>query len=286
MKKPVLCAIVIAIAVIACDDKEAKDKQAPATAVPDTSATDTTAASVANTPEADCDTDETVKINYEPSGRIQGIYSANWGYREMERSEIPDTSNLVGLFRENDAYYLKPEKIVFNDNDGKEDNCGGGPVLALMSEAKFLFLNFTDYNKDKIQAISFGKVKVEGGEIEGWKLLLLNEKFTFDFGNVQYEFEALGEVDKERDDWIRNFSLVYSIKGSANKQMIVNIPQAEGVEFRLLFIGDLDGDGKPDIILDAPKNYEHTDIMLFLSSTAKEGEYLRREAHKEAWFDC
>ena len=36
MKKPVLCAIIIAIAVVACDDKEAKDKPAPVTAVPET----------------------------------------------------------------------------------------------------------------------------------------------------------------------------------------------------------------------------------------------------------
>jgi hypothetical protein len=54
----------------------------------------------------------------------------------------------------------------------------------------------------------------------------------------------------------------------------------------LLFIGDLDGDGKPDIILDAPSDYENKKIFLFLSSTAKDGKYLRCEAWKFDDLSC
>jgi hypothetical protein len=66
----------------------------------------------------------------------------------------------------------------------------------------------------------------------------------------------------------------------------VNIPKIEGTSVELLFIGDLDGDGKPDIILNAPSNYENRIIMVFLSSTAKEGDFLKCETQKSDWFDC
>jgi len=68
--------------------------------------------------------------------------------------------------------------------------------------------------------------------------------------------------------------------------VIVNIPHIRYTYVRLLFIGDLDGDGEPDIILDAPGDYEELNIMVFLSSTAKKGEYLRLEALLNAQFDC
>ncbi|MDR1811323.1 MAG: FG-GAP repeat protein, partial [Candidatus Fibromonas sp.] len=233
------------------------------------------------TPETHDDIDESVKINREPigTGRIQAVYESNLGYRKMKRNEIPDTSDVIGLFQENDAYYLKPEKIAFEEGFSE---CAEVATLSLVSEAKFLFLNFANYNKDKIQAIP---IHLDGTSVQG-KDMEPGEKFTFDYSNVQYEFEAFGERDKDNMGNITNHSLVYSIKGAANKQTIANIPLARGTIITLLFIGDLDGDGKPDIILNAPSDYEDVDIMVFLSSTAKDGEYLRLEARKADSFDC
>ena len=216
-----------------------------------------------------------VNVAYEYTGRIKAVYKSNWGYREMKRTDIPKNGILTGLFYENDAYYLKREKIVLKD---EEDNgCGGGPTVALLSKAEFLFLNFTGYNKNKIPAVHLAK--------DG-KAAPPNKKITFDFGNRQYELTAFGETEKGDDSYVTNYSLVYSIKGAAGKQVIVNIPHIRYTYVRLLFIGDLDGDGEPDIILDAPGDYEELNIMVFLSSTAKKGEYLRLEALLNAQFDC
>lgn len=212
-----------------------------------------------------------VNIIYEPSGRIQAIYEPNLGYRELNRIEIPNINNFIGLFYKDGLYYLKPEKISFADSYSE---CTGDSTLSLVSEARFLFLNFIDYNKNQIQSI-----------LSEGKEMLPNEKFTFDFGNKQYELEAFGEKGINEYNVIK-YSLVYSIKGMTGKQTIVNIPKIEETSVQLLFIGDLDGDGNPDIILNAPSNYENRIIMVFLSSTAKRGDYLRCEAQKSDWFDC
>ena len=41
-----------------------------------------------------------------------------------------------------------------------------------------------------------------------------------------------------------------------------------GAYFRLLFAGDLDGDGKLDLVLSLPLHYENLRVVLFLSSCA------------------
>ncbi len=219
--------------------------------------------------------------NYDPSGRIEGVFESNLGYREMKRSEIPDSAGLTGLFYENGKYYLRQAQISFSEGMSE---CTGDETLSLVSDAEFLFVNFKNYNKSEIQPVHLEK-----------KPLLIpknidnsyvGEKFIFDFGNKQYELEAFGEKDSIRSSDINNYSVVYSIKGTANKQTIVNIPKTEDAVTQVLFIGDLDGDGHPDIILNAPDNYENHNIMVFLSSTAKKGNLLRGEAMKFDWFDC
>jgi hypothetical protein len=220
-----------------------------------------------------------INIDCKPSERIEAVYQNAWSYSGMHRSDIRDTNNITGLFCENDGCYLKHTKISFIDS---EDDCGGDSTLALMSGAKFLFSNFTGYNKDKIQSIPVGKD--ENGN--HGQILPPNKKFIFDYGNKQYEFETFGKIKDNDESMVENYSLFFSEKGTPYKQAIVKIKNIEDQFVRVLFIGDLDGDGKPDIILDASGHYESRNILVFLSSTAKAGEYLRCEAKKGDSFAC
>jgi uncharacterized protein (TIGR02145 family) len=217
----------------------------------------------------------TMMAAYESSGRIRAVYEPI-GYRVDNYNEIPDTNRFIGLFREKNGYYLKPANVSFVK--GKDD-CTYGLNLALKSDAEFLFLNFTGYNEDKIPSVKLDRDKT----------MLPNNNFAFDFGDKRYELKAFGErckTDEDYEDCVKNYSLVFSEKGTDGKQTIVRIPRTEHSAPQLLFIGDLDGDGKPDIILNAQSHYENRYIMVFLSSTAKKGEILRLEAKKFNWFDC
>jgi hypothetical protein len=223
------------------------------------------------------DVSETSKCN--PSGRVEAIYAQPFTYREMKRKDIRNADSLTGLFCGKDGCYLKHAKISFVDGFNE---CAGVSTLTLKSNAMFLFSKFIDYNTDKIQYVSLGK----DVNCERCKIMLPNKKFTFAFGDTTYELKAFGKTTGG-DDWtVENYSLVYSIMGAENKQTIVRIPHINYTVVRLWFIGDLDGDGKPDIILDAPSDYEEEIIMLFLSSTAKDGEYLRCEDINSNQFDC
>jgi len=213
-----------------------------------------------------------INITCEPSGWVDAIYEANWSYRKIKRGDIYNTYNIIGLFCENNVCYLKPTNISFLDG---ENECSGDATLTFISEAKFLFSNSINYNKNNFQSV-----------ISEVKPMLPGEKFVFTFEDQIYELESFGERLNSDGYDVKNYLLVYSTAGAASKQTIVSIPTIEYTSVKLLFIGDLDGDGKPDIILDAPSNYENKNIILFLSSTANDDEYLRCEACTSDWFDC
>ncbi|GBU21412.1 hypothetical protein R80B4_01301 [Fibrobacteres bacterium R8-0-B4] len=215
----------------------------------------------------------------EPSGRVEAIYAQPFVYRNLKRTDIGNVSNITGLFCENDKCYLRPARISFSDG---VDECTNIPTLTLKSNALFLFLSFIDHNEDSIQSISLGKdLNDDRGET-----MPPNKKFAFELGNVMYELNAVGEKINDDEQDVENYSLLFSIKGTIGSDTLVSIKRIRYAVVKLLFIGDLDSDGKPDIILDAPLNYENNNILLFLSSTAKKGKHLKCEGQKINYFDC
>ena len=54
----------------------------------------------------------------------------------------------------------------------------------------------------------------------------------------------------------------------------------------LLFIGDLDRDGKPDFVFSANRDYEEDRVVLYLSSRAKAGKAGEKVSEIAVQFDC
>lgn len=54
----------------------------------------------------------------------------------------------------------------------------------------------------------------------------------------------------------------------------------------LLFVGDIDRDGKLDFIFGANKNYEEERVILFLSSKAENGNLVKKVSEIAIQFDC
>lgn len=72
---------------------------------------------------------------------------------------------------------------------------------------------------------------------------------------------------------IDNYKLYVSVEGG-NEQLILDIPSFNDTFVQLLFVGDLDGDGKLDFIFDTSAHYEQKQVEVYLSRGAKYLLYL------------
>ncbi len=125
-----------------------------------------------------------------------------------------------------------------------------------------------------------------------------NSQYSFDWGSEHYTLRAEGNSDKEhkqfdKDDWGRttcweenltNYKLYLSV--GQQQQLLIAIPQFNNTNVQIVFIGDLDEDGKPDFIFDTSTEYEAKTFVLFLSSKAKNSEIVRCVGEASYQFDC
>lgn len=108
--------------------------------------------------------------------------------------------------------------------------------------------------------------------------------FEFKFNGVSYTLEAKGKM---REAYEIEYNQIYlSVTGSAEKQLIWDQDRFKDSSNRILFIGDLDGDQKPDFIIDVSDDYETQRTALFLSSHAKGDELVRLVDIAGYHFDC
>lgn len=109
------------------------------------------------------------------------------------------------------------------------------------------------------------------------------EKLAFTFNNIEYTLKADGIYTDENNIYIIdgypaenfhneviNYKLYLYTKDK--RQLLISFPRSnEDTNIQILFIGDLDGDGKPDFIFNTSRDYEEKRVTLFLSSPAKGG---------------
>ncbi len=110
-----------------------------------------------------------------------------------------------------------------------------------------------------------------------------NEKMSINFNGVSYTFYATGDEQNitnpnlSRSDKVQNYRLfVTKTKNAKNKTQLLSIKKHFDDAFvQILFIGDLDGDGELDMIIDDTRKYSITNIIIYLSSKATNKEIMR-----------
>ena len=249
--------------------------------------------------------------------KVEGILEPHVNYQALSFPKIKLEDKYIGLFAKNGTFYLRETEVGFytgdddysnestsdysldaydpseedgddwdvstltfpsDDDDSFTDDewySDESTVAFIPSEGcLFLFVNFTGYNKAPFEAI-----------YERYGIDMIPNKhfyYSFDYNNIRYTLQADG---KKEDSDIKNYSLSFCKGDCQTKQVIFKHELIQDAMIKLLFIGDLDGDSEPDIILNAADNYENRRIMLFLSSLKQGKELLHLAAEKFDMFE-
>ncbi|MDR1198876.1 MAG: hypothetical protein LBK94_07705 [Prevotellaceae bacterium] len=175
-------------------------------------------------------------------------------------------------------YYLRKADIhvgVDNYNDCWQDS-----TVSVYSIPNSLFLiNGLKPRKQPVKTVFLPEENILAGK-----------KQSFDFGGKTYTFraEAIMPNGETFDYWndIKDYKLYFSEEKSSREQLLITIPQFNNTMLKILWIGDLDRDGKPDFLLDISDFYETTKVALFLSSTADRRELVKLAAEAMYSYDC
>ena len=181
----------------------------------------------------------------------------------------PDTlinKNWVELYKDGKDYYVGKARYSIQK---KEDACVGGMTPHLSGKRNtILFVNQLPVNQ--------GKVKAADVEISDTTFLAPGTTSRFAFAGKRYELVAKAQGE----DVYKNYTLLL------NGERICRETEVDGAYFRLLFAGDLDGDGKLDLVLSLPLHYENLRIVMFLSSCVPPGLQMGKAAEIVDDFSC
>ncbi len=114
------------------------------------------------------------------------------------------------------------------------------------------------------------------------------DDYIFSFNGINYTLRAEGILspnyssteEYEREDGRRETGNVYQeyklyLESDGISQLVLAIDNFSDKYVTMEFVGDLDGDGKPDFVFETATWYEDYEKMLFLSSFADEGELVK-----------
>ena len=205
--------------------------------------------------------------------KVESILEPCVNYWSYSPSDVAPNINYIGLFLRNGTFYLTETEVGFyregdeysypddstessdvyspddeepsNEYSSDDEESSDNFPLAFIPDrgCLFLFVNFKDYNKAPIEAI-----------YERYGIDMIPNKhfyYGFDYNGIKYTLQADGEKD---DSNIKNYSLTFCKADCQTKQVIVKHKIIQDAMVKVLFIGDLDGDSEPDIILNAPDN--------------------------------
>ena len=224
---------------------------------------------------------------------LEDIYLENLSYRNIrifEPRAYEYTDNikelfkvmkpLKGLVKKGNAYVMKNCKITKTNIFDSECNDVPfiEPTLDIRENILFLFENLSAKEKDNMTT-AFADFKF-------WA----NRKKEFTFNGIPYSLESEGTVlsssesDEEYFENIRNYKLYF--KSGNKSQCIIQMKYFVDTITEIRYIGDIDDDGKPDLIISSPDHYESNRILLFLSSMAEGDDLIKLVSITADSFGC
>lgn len=205
-------------------------------------------------------------------------------YRDWEDQNPVDqlTKNWMEIYQKDGRYFVG--KADYKITKGS-DECSGSDTKTIEPRKDVvLMMDLPDLKPGEINALKIPQKKI-------WP----KEKTNFRYNDINYFLRAEGEILTSEqvitDDGeevfhdVKNYKL-YISTGQNSEMLMLEEPSFDQTFVELLFVGDIDSDGKLDFMIGANRNYEEARVILFLSSKAKPGKIVQRAGEIAVQFDC
>ena len=197
-----------------------------------------------------------------------------FNYRQCKVDTLIDDT-WVELYKKGQKYYLSKAEYTI----GKEwDEIIGDSVSTLTSKRKvLLYINHLPSKMGKVKYIDLHippKFFVDGVYLNPGTPL----RFTFE--GKHYELTTKEKVFTKHGN--QSYEGVILLNG----KQIVRRTNLDKVDFTLMFAGDIDGDGKLDLVFNLSGEFGELYVALYLSSCALPGQQVRKVAEIVDDFGC
>lgn len=185
-----------------------------------------------------------------------------------EIGEILQAGTCLQLYKDKSGYKISAAEYTIANE--AEEPCAGMPTQTVETKRNTLvFLKMPSLKEGNIDTVAFKS-----------KVLAPNTSFDFIANNQSYRVEAKGTDPLKHE--FRNTPNAYyqlTLKTNGTSTLLLHQTSYTDTNTEILFIGDLDQDGKVDFILSSPRDYEEQRIIIILSGNGKYYEETRQ-------FDC
>lgn len=205
-------------------------------------------------------------------------------YRNWEDKNPADklNSNWLDLYQKEYKFYIGEANYTVKNG---EDECTGSKTKTIISNRKtLLFIDKDSLKMGEINSINFEKNKI-------WP----NEQIVFKYNNLEYTIRAEGDIIStenvhtekglERFSEVENYKLYISTNYTA-EMLFLEQKSFNDTFVKLLFVGDIDSDGKLDFVFEANRNYEEKRVFLYLSSEAENSKIIKKSSEITIGFGC
>lgn len=194
-------------------------------------------------------------------------------YHAEEFSDDSKTQKWIGLFYNKLGYYLEFAKLKtarVHDPivDENETTKTGWEIATTNPDTAVVLIAASDLLKPhQVQHVQLSEQQLFPGD-----------SIQFTFLGQSYKLLATGEKKKVRPDSdeieVRNYKLylIANLDGQERKTLLVAKPYFDDNMISILFAGDIDDDGRLDLILDTSIKYNATSPTLYLSKPALQKE--------------
>ena len=187
----------------------------------------------------------------------------------------------LGLFKENDDYFLRPAKLkvrpLYEDINRKQVRVGKIVSVSDKKEPIFLIKNANFLKQGKVNTLFKGMNYKEVYKFGNpnitpmYQVTQLTSGFSqkYEISGRQYELKVIRVFNSQGYE-----TGAVVLEGEGKRQIM----QTAGYESLLFWIGDLDRDNKPDLFLQVSESDYFADHILFLSSQAEKGKLVKKVA--------